>query len=578
MQKVFLYIITLITSCNAIAQECPTLNNPANGSMNVPVTTTISWDEVVGVPGYIISIGTSPGATDIVNQRSVGSATSYSPPLGLPENTQIYVTLTLFFFNQPNISCPSETFRTEDVTTPPLCTTLKSPENGSININIGTSIVWNYAPTATNYSVSLGTGPGLNDILNNQPVGNTLSFDPPNDLPVDTEIFVSILPANENGSASACLEESFTTGNIATRPGCTALISPSNGAINVPLTPFLEWIEVLGATGYRVTIGNSPSTAEILDNVPFTTNSTFVIDFDPNKTFFITITPFNAAGDAIGCGQQSFSTLLGCGPFFDPITGELASLGPKIDFPDVVSFCQNESPFTTSSTDEADGYRWFRIDEFDNETLLSETSEIDLSENGQYRYEAYNTVVQPGGTFECATSKIFSAASSETASITSVDIIGEANGTIGITVEVMGIGDYEFALDNNNGPFQNSNSFTNIPPGSHTIYVNDKNGCGIVQELIEQDLTVEGFPKFFTPNGDLINDFWQFIVPTETGEINIESIWVFDRYGNLLTQIDPRGQGWNGDFNGKPLPATDYWFKAITFNKQLIRGHFALKR
>ena len=576
MLKKILIIFALAFGPFVFAQSCPSLTAPLDGSTNVPVDTSISWNFVEGITGYIVSIGTTSGGTDIINQTAVGSATTYTPQLGLPEDTQLYVTITLFFFDQPNITCASETFRTQDVITVPTCNNLNNPLNGATNVNGATNIRWNYASGATSYHLRIGTSAGGTDILD-QNVGNALSYNPVVDLPASTQIFVSVIPNNENGSANACTEESFTTGAIATLPGCTTMISPANGAINVPLTPLLEWTNVPDATGFRVTIGNSPFTAEILNNVTFFTNSTFVINFEPNRTFFIKITPFNAAGDAIGCIQESFSTILGCGPYFDSVSGELVTINPEINFPEMISICDNEGSSTITTTDVAEGFKWFKVDQFGNETLLSTTAEVLLLEDGDYRYEAYNTISQSGNSIECPTSKIFRVEISEVATINSVDI-SQNLGTLRVEINVQGIGDYEFAVNNIDGPYQSSNVFTGIPSGQVTVFVRDKNGCGITQETVEQDLTVEGFPKFFTPNGDGVNDFWQFIPPINTGSNNLSSIFVFDRFGILLAQIEPTSQGWNGDFNGSPVPASDYWFKAITQDSKELKGHFTLKR
>ena len=578
MLRKLLYLICILHSALAAGQDCPVLTSPVNGATAVPVNTSISWTEAdSSVPGYIISIGTTPGGTDIVNQLSLGRANTYSPPMGLPENTEIFVTLTLFFFNQPDITCPSESFRTADVTTVPPCTSLSNPVDGAININTATNIGWNYAATATGYRLSIGTTPGGTDILNDQDMGNSLSYNPPVEFLPSTQIYVLVVPYNENGAAIACTVEQFTTGVIATLPGCASMISPSNGEVNVSLTPVLEWTPVVGATAYRVTIGNTPFTAEVIDNGIFPTNSTLVIDFEPNRTFFITIVPFNDAGDAIGCVQESFSTLLGCGPYIDSVSGEVVTLNPVIDFPDIVSFCQDAIPFMVSSSDTADGFRWYKIDQFGNETLISTTADVELIETGEYRYEAYNTVSQAGGSVECSSSNIFEVVSSEAATISDILI---SEGALGLRVEIhiSGLGDYEYALDNENGPYQDNNVFSNIIPGSHTVYVRDKNGCGITAQQIEQDITVEGFPKFFTPNGDGINDFWQFIPPPISGGNSLESILIFDRFGNLITQVDPVSLGWDGNFKGQPLPSSDYWFKARDNLNNEIHGHFALKR
>ncbi len=568
--------VLLLVGLIAYGQECPRLTAPMDGATNVPVTTDISWNAVAGINGYILSIGTTPGGTEILNERPVGSATTYTPPLGLPENTQIYVTITLFFFDRSDITCNTESFTTEDVTTAPLCTSLRNPLNDAINVNVGTNIVWNYSPTATDYRLSIGTSPGGNEILNNQAVGNVLSYQPGADFPANTQIYVTVIPVNENGSPAPCQEESFTTGDIATLPGCATLLSPADGAINVPLTPFLEWTDVPGAVGYRLTIGNTPFTAEVLDNATFFTNSTFVINFEPNRTFFVTIIPFNEAGDAIGCGQEAFSTILGCGPFVDRDTGELVTLNPEIEFPDTVSFCEDTTPLVITSPDVADGFRWYKVDEFGNQVLISSTAEVSISENGEYIYEAYNEIPQATGVVECATTKPFNVVSSELPRIRNVDIREVGNG-LRIQVEVDGIGDYEFAIDNPEGPYQIDNVFDGISPGKHIIYIRDRNGCGILDYEITQDLTLEGFPKFFTPNGDGVNDFWQFIPPV-AGEVNVADIFIFDRYGRLIAQMDPLSQGWDGTFNGTELPSADYWFKARDASDNEITGHFALKR
>jgi gliding motility-associated-like protein len=37
-------------------------------------------------------------------------------------------------------------------------------------------------------------------------------------------------------------------------------------------------------------------------------------------------------------------------------------------------------------------------------------------------------------------------------------------------------------------------------------------------------------------------------------------IFIFDRYGKLLKQLNPYGVGWDGNYNGNSLPSDDYWY------------------
>jgi gliding motility-associated-like protein len=97
-----------------------------------------------------------------------------------------------------------------------------------------------------------------------------------------------------------------------------------------------------------------------------------------------------------------------------------------------------------------------------------------------------------------------------------------------------------------------------------------------------QDITIPvsliNYPHFFTPNQDGYNDTWN-IVGLEND--NSARIYIFDRYGKLLKQISPSGDGWDGTYNGTPLPSTDYWF-TVFFNengaKKEFKAHFSLKR
>ena len=575
IKKVFYFLLLLLGGIG-YSQECPDLLDPLNGATNVPVNTTISWEDVVGINGYILSLGTTPGGTDILDEFAVGSATSYTPPLGLPESTQVYVTITLFFFDSPNIVCPSQSFTTEDVTVPPDCTQLNTPLDGSTNVNVGTNLSWSYAARATGYRISIGTAPGTGDIVNNQDVGNTLTFDPATDLPPSTALYVRIGPYNENGIAQGCPEESFTTGAVGEPPGCTQLITPSNGSINVPLTPLIEWQPVANATGYLLSIGSTPFVNDVLDRGVFFSTSTLVLDFEPNRTYFVEVIPFNDFGEAQGCVQESFSTILGCGPFIDPQTGELVTLFPEISFPDTIGICENSIPTRVNSTDPADGYRWFSVDQFGDEELLSETSFLDIFEEGTYRYEAYNEIEQDGSIIECANSKLFTTTSSSIAALESVEI---TPGVLTFDVEVLvsGIGDYEFSFNAIDGPYVDSGVFLNLPEGDYIIYVRDQNGCGILEVPISLRLPATGFPPYFSPNGDGINEYWQYRPPRED-PLQLRRIEIYDRFGKLLAIVRPNDLGWDGTYAGARMPSSNYWFQAITLEGRIITGFFSLVR
>ncbi|MEP2747642.1 MAG: T9SS type B sorting domain-containing protein [Nonlabens ulvanivorans] len=56
------------------------------------------------------------------------------------------------------------------------------------------------------------------------------------------------------------------------------------------------------------------------------------------------------------------------------------------------------------------------------------------------------------------------------------------------------------------------------------------------------------------------------------------NIYIFDRYGKLIKQIDAQGIGWDGTYNGNPMPSSDYWYLVELSDGRSFKGHFALKR
>ncbi|TXD83314.1 T9SS type B sorting domain-containing protein [Subsaximicrobium wynnwilliamsii] len=169
----------------------------------------------------------------------------------------------------------------------------------------------------------------------------------------------------------------------------------------------------------------------------------------------------------------------------------------------------------------------------------------------------------------CETSKTLTVVKSNIATITEVETSDWSQDNNAVIIFVDGNGDYEFSL--NGFDYQDSNAFNNLDIDDYTVYVRDKNGCGIVSE----EIYLLYYPKFFTPNNDGYHDFWQLINSEKEPQ---NRTFIYDRYGKLIKQLRPDGLGWDGTFNGRPLPNSDYWFTLERENGKSYSGHFSLKR
>jgi gliding motility-associated-like protein len=154
--------------------------------------------------------------------------------------------------------------------------------------------------------------------------------------------------------------------------------------------------------------------------------------------------------------------------------------------------------------------------------------------------------------------------------------------TTNTSVSMFDVSVYEFSLDGgafvSNTPDNNMYTFTDVGAGDHIITVRDKNGCGEATQTV----TLMDYPLYFTPNGDGYNDTWNIYGIQDQPDA---TIYIFDRFGKLLKQLSPTGPGWDGTYNGNPVPTSDYWFtveyrepNTTSIVKKEFKAHFTLKR
>lgn len=200
----------------------------------------------------------------------------------------------------------------------------------------------------------------------------------------------------------------------------------------------------------------------------------------------------------------------------------------------------------------------------DGADLNNNNSTLQVNSVGNYSVEVLNS-------FGCSRIRTINVNASNVATIESIDIVDLAD-INSITINVSGPGDYEYSLDDATNFWQDSNIFDNVPAGIHEVFINDKNGCGVVSKVV----AVVGIPKYFTPNNDSYNDLWGIKGMEKYPTAYVQ---IFDRYGKLIKYLNKNNPYWDGTFNGYQLPANDYWYIIkLEDGKPEIRGHFTLKR
>lgn len=245
---------------------------------------------------------------------------------------------------------------------------------------------------------------------------------------------------------------------------------------------------------------------------------------------------------------------------------------PNIEPDTVTNVCENlplyKAHLKAGITDIASitdfTFKWYR----DGINIPDEISSVlHVNQIGTYTVEITNKT-------NCTKTRTIEVTASNAASIKNIEVIDLLESDSNqITVNVSGKGDYEYSLNEPNGPFQESNTFSNLKPGFYEVYVNDKKNCGTVHKTA----ALVGAPKFFTPNADGYNDNWS-LIGLDTSINKNAIIYIYDRFGKLLKQIGTSDTGWDGTFAGTPLPSDDYWYTIKLDDNREAKGHFSLKR
>lgn len=237
---------------------------------------------------------------------------------------------------------------------------------------------------------------------------------------------------------------------------------------------------------------------------------------------------------------------------------------PLVDFDNEAFLCDNATSVEIGETSPNPGYTY--------QWSSGETSaSLNVSQSGEYSV----TVTNSHNGVQCDISRTVTVITSDSPRIDDIEI-DDLQSNNRVTVISGAIGEFEYSLDGSD--FQDSATFEGVLPGAHSLTMRDKNGCGSVTESI----VVVGFLNHFSPNGDGRNESWHI---EELSSLSDPMVTIYDRYGKLITQLNEFSPGWDGTFEGRPLPATDYWFKLSYINQEgtrtyakYLQNHFSLRR
>lgn len=349
---------------------------------------------------------------------------------------------------------------------------------------------------------------------------------------------------NITGGTPIATGTSFTTPVLTSTTTYYAALAGSCSNTRKPVTATITIPPTVTVMSPAATCSGTPATLQAVPSGGTVSWYTTAIGGTPFATGS-TVTAPAVTADTIFYAE---TTVAGCQSVRLPVQVIVSSIPAVID--EVAGFCEGSS-VTLDAGLPGMAYTWLDG---------TATQTITVQDAGIYAV----TVTNPAG---CSAIKTFTVNKHSAPVIASVNVNGR---TVTISLINVDVQNYEFSIDGIN--YQASNIFTDVESGLGKVRVRETHYCGNAEETF----IVYIIPAFFSPNQDSYNDYF-----TIEGLMHYPNatVTIFDRYGKLVTRLSRKKRSWDGTFNSKPMPASDYWYIIkLDENTPEIKGHFSLVR
>lgn len=281
----------------------PSILAPANGDTTVPPAASLRWANAMHVDSYQVQVATDAAFASIISDQSVTDTVLVTAPL---ENCRTYYWRVRGTNATGTGPYASRNFRVARAlsSSPALLT----PANGTLNVDENTTLTWQAEACAFQYRVELATDSLFTQMVTDQVVAAlTIAVGP---LAGNTDHFWRVRGVNNLGQGTPSSVFRFRTTALTTPPA-PVLLSPSNGAVSLPLPVTLCWDSAARATSYRLQVAiDSNFTTLTYNDTSAGSNRCRTFTFLLNSTtYFWRVSASNAAGTSAYSAFSRFTTL-----------------------------------------------------------------------------------------------------------------------------------------------------------------------------------------------------------------------------------------------------------------------------
>ncbi|MFA6979388.1 MAG: FISUMP domain-containing protein [Ignavibacteriaceae bacterium] len=272
MKKViyfFLVSLLVFTSCKKDASNPlnadtvpspPILSTPKDTSSNIAVPVVLTWNASSGAKSYTLQVSSNSSFSNFIFNKS--DITTTSPQI--PDLN--YLAVYYWRVSSSNSEGTSDWSKVWSFTTtgdePAFLPQLSLPTNGAVEQKLSPVLVWNKVSNANSYTLQISTNSSFTNFVFNADT-LTATSKQITELSGLTQYYWRVSATNNFGTKGWSETWSFTTGAAPVSP---ILLSPTDGATEISLSPVLTWNASTGATSYTLQVSTNSTFSSFVFN------------------------------------------------------------------------------------------------------------------------------------------------------------------------------------------------------------------------------------------------------------------------------------------------------------------------
>jgi hypothetical protein len=302
--------IVIITG---IHPTIPLLLKPFDLASEIDLPVKLQWRAAKGIGCYDLQVSAEKDFSNLMINKKGLLSTSYKIKF-LKDNSSYYWRVRAK--NIFGISKWSKVF-TFKTLSPPLAPKLTSPIDAEKNLPLTVNLNWERVKNAENYTVQVSKDKMFSSfVINLRELKDTCLNT--NGLDYFGSYYWRVCAVNNHGSSNWSEAREFFTTGIA--PKAPELLSPSNGAADVPRSIKLTWHTAENAVSYSLQVSDNGAFSDSIRNITGLTSTYFKLDSLSNtKKYYWRIKAVNDYGSSGWSNAYMFTTLLPAPKLYFPV-------------------------------------------------------------------------------------------------------------------------------------------------------------------------------------------------------------------------------------------------------------------